>query len=690
MLGHPAVKAFVQKYYAAVLQPFGYSMLGTDLLGGTGTFNNGQYASASQGGWKPVNSLDMIGFKWIFPNDTTVDFLWKNYVQRTHAGGPTASYSYNYQNLMTGSVGGQSGYWNYLSAATFVSDYSPTPYLTQAQSIYGNNRMYFDSLGGFAVMRSGYDTLSAALFYHNRQDLGGHTVANKNDIVYSALGRIWIPRVSSNANSNYPILCTTGIASSILINNTSQSVDSSNLGILPIPGKIVYYKNTPAFQCIAGDAKDAYSYAWKYSFGGYTGDNPSLGGSYSKVMNTLNSYRYARNYSFDDIPLYNQLTQGDYSWLAGAHYQRTVSSPWLNGVVNKVFRTVAMVADASPYVIVADDVQRDNNTNNYKWIAQLPNDLTIESTSINLTDNSYRNDIIFKEPATTGNRRFLVRILNNTGAVNTLVPAYVDSITNPISSATPNNKLPRLVVESNSIDPKFKIMLFAYNNGDALPVTSWNPDHSRLLVVNNSVTNTLLFPVDSAGRTNIQLISGNILPTTISLAATIVNQNKADISWKTLEQEDVASYQVERSNNAILFQLIGTKTANGYITAGYNFMDNAPLNGSNYYRIKIINKNGSFSYSKIAVIHLSSQAVIQVSPNPVVDNKIVLQTKNMIPGKYALTLYNSLGQSILQQSINITNPNQNIQLSGNTIKGGTYHLILINDANVFSTYFVKY
>ncbi len=694
MLGHPTLKAFAKKYYPAILQPFGYSMLGTDLLGGTGAIGfNGQYVSASQGGWKHMTSLDMIGFKWIFPNDSTIDFLWKNYIQRTHAGGATAPYSYYYQNLLGGSLG-QGGYWNFLFAAPFVSDYSTTPYLTQAQSIYGNNRMYFDSLGGFAVMRSGFDTLSAALFYHNRQDLGGHTYGNKNDIVYSALGRIWIPRVLSNANSNAPLSGGTNVASSILINNIGQSADTTtaqNLNILPIPGKVVYYKNTPAFQCIAGDAKDAYSYQWSYLFGGYTGDNPLLGGNYSKVMNTQNSYRYARHYSFDDIPMYNKLTQGDYSWAAGPHYQRTVSSPWLNGMINKVFRTVAMVADASPYVIVADDVQKNNNTNNYKWIAQLPNDLTIESTVVNLTNNNYRNDIIFKEPAATGNRRFLVRILNNTGAVSASIPAYVDSIINPVNGLSPNNKLPRLVVESNSIDAKFKIMLFAYKNGDALPVTSWNADHSALVVVNNGNTNTILFPVDTAGRTNIQFINGNILPITITLTATIVNQYKANIYWKAYEQQDVASYLIERSGNGTLFQSIHTIASNGNISGAYSFEDNAPLNGSSYYRIKIINKNGSINYSNLAVINFNSKAFIQVSPNPVVDNKIILQTKNIPVEKYSLIVYNSIGQSILQQSINITNPNQHIQiLLGDKVKSGTYHIVMQNTASVLHTDFVKY
>ena len=690
LLGHPTLKAFAKKYYPAILQPFGYSMLGTDLLGGTGAQGlNGQYISASQGGWKPISSLDMIGFKWIFPNDTTVDFLWKNYAQRTHAGGPTAPYSYNYQNLLTGSLG-QPGYWNYLFAATFVSDYSTTPYLTQAQSVYGNNRMYFDSLGGFAVMRSGFDTLSAALFYHNRQDLGGHTVANKNDIVYSALGRIWIPRVFSNGNSNYPLLSTTGVASSILINGIGQSVDSTtaqNLDILPIPGKIVYYKNTPAFQCIAGDAKDAYSYAWKYQFGGYTGDNPSLGGIYTKAMNTQNSYRYARHYSFDDIPLYNQLTQGDYSWAAGARYQRTVSTPWLNGVVNKVFRTVAMVADASPYVIVADDVQRDNNTNNYKWIAQLPNDLVIESTMLNLTDNNYRNDIIFKEPAATGNRRFLVRILNNTGAVSASVPAYVDSIINPVNGLSPNNKLPRLVVESNSIDPKFKIMFFAYNNGDVLPTTSWNANHDRLFVTNNGVTKTIAFPVDTAGRTNIQLFEG-VLPLSIKAAAAIVNKTTAKISFDVAEQKNIKSYILERSGNGTSFEAIGNLVANNFKESSYSFMDNNTINAANYYRVKAISKDGSLVYSNIVSIKYNEATGIHIYPNPITSNEINISASGLSNGIYHLSLYDIAGKRLLAKDFTLIS-NQSIRMKVPNLLQGIYKIIVSNNESYYSSLLIK-
>jgi len=514
LLGHPAVRAFATKYYPAVMQPFGYSMLGTDLLGGTGTLNAFAYnsnLSAAYGGWKHATSLDPIGLKWAFPNDSTIDFVWKNYMQKVCAGGPTYNYNYRYQDFL-GDGAGHAGYWNFLHAAIFATDYSTTPLQTLAQKVYSNNLMYFDSLGGFATLRSGYDTLATALFFHCRTDLGGHTYGNKNDIVYSALGRIWIPRVFTNANSDSPLSGGTGVASSILVNGIGQSVDTSTaatLGILPIPGKFLYYSNKSNAQCVAGDATDAYSYQWSYSFGGYAGDNPLLGGTYIKVLKTMNSYRYANYYNFDDIPLYNKFTQGDYSWLTGPYYYRSVSAPWLNGVFNKMYRTVALVTDPKPYVLVADDAQNNNSVNNYKWVAQIANDLTIDAVFVDTSNNiHFRNDVIFKEPSATGNRRFLIRVLNNKGAANPASPVYIDSVTNPIGSVTPNNKLPRMVIESNSIDPQYKVMLFTYHLNDSLPVTAWNNTKSQLVVRNSGVIKTIGYAFDNTGRTNITVTNG--------------------------------------------------------------------------------------------------------------------------------------------------------------------------------------
>ncbi len=689
LLGHPALKAHAKNYYPAIQQPFGYSMLGTDLLGGTGYLGlNGQYVSASTGGWKHILSLDLIAYKWVFPRDTTVDFLYKNFIQRTHARSATAPYSYYFHEVMRTSLS-QPVYWNYLWAAAFVSDYTPTPFNIQAQHVY-QKKMYFDSLGGFAVMRSGHDTLSHALFYHNRTDLGGHTLANKNDIVYSALGRIWIPRNFSNANSNYALASGTKMMSSILINNIGQSVDTTtaqNLDILPIPGKIIDYKNTPSFMLIAGDAKNAYSNSWSYLFGGYTGENPLLSNSvYSRVLTPLNSFRYAQYYSFDDTPLYNRLTQGNYSWAAGARYARTVSRSWLLGNIAKAFRTVAMINDAKPYVVVTDDVQRNNAVNNYKWIAQLANDLTIDSVVVNLNNNNYRNDIIFREPTSTGNRRFLVRILNNTGAISSTVPAYVDSVQNPINNVSPNNRLPRLVVESNSIDPKFKILLFVFRVGEDIPLTSWNSNRDRLTINNNGTIKTILFPIDTAGRTKIEIIEG-VLPLSINLTGTLLNKLVAKLDFQVKEQTNIASYEVEKSKDGSRFTSVST------IKPSNNFSDNYSWKGTvisemNFYRIKSIAKDGTVLYSNSILLKLNKAASIKVYPNPLLSNQVNIHFNNVFDGEYEVSLVDITGKKVFQKSY-LIHPNQFLQVPLPLIIKGVYQMTISNSFNLYSTILMK-
>lgn len=683
LLGHPAVKAYAQKYYPAIQQPFGYSMLGTDLLGGTGYLGlNGQYVSASTGGWKHILSLDLVAYKWIFPRDTTVDFLYKNFIQRSHARSATAPHSYYFHEVMRTSLS-QPTYWNYLWAAAFVSDYTPTPFHVQAQHVY-QKKMYFDSLGGFAVMRSGFDTMSHALFYHNRTDIGGHTLANKNDIVYSALGRIWIPRVFSNANSNYALASGTKMMSSILINNIGQSVDTTtaqNLDILPIPAKIVAYKQTPEYSLIAGNAKDAYTFSWSYLFGGYTGDNPLLSNSaYSRVLTPLNSFRYAQYYNFDNTPLYNRLTQGNYSWVAGARYARTVSRSWLLGNVQKVFRTVAMINDAKPYILVTDDVQRNNSMNNYKWIAQLANDLVVDSIVVNLSNTNYRNDIIFREPTATGNRRFLVRVLNNTGAISSAVPAYVDSVQNPINNVSPNNKLPRLVVESNSIDPQYKIMLFVYREGETLPFTSWSATRDRLFINNSGTIKTIVFPVDTSGRTNIQIVDG-VLALNIKLAGFLLNKSVAKLDFHTKEQTNVLSYVVEKSNDGNRFTSVALIKSSNNIHDNYSWHDTA-LSAINYYRIKTEAKDGKVLYSNSIVLKLNKVASIQVYPNPFLNNQLNIQFNNVLAGVYDVSLADITGRNIFKKKYAIKN-NQALQILLPSLTKGLYQITVSNPNNLY-------
>ena len=512
MLGHPSVRSYGTKYLPAIVQPFGYSFLGTDLLGGTQSNNYAypNFTSPSTGGWRQ-GATDVIGLKWIFPYDTAIDYVWKNYMQKPVANYPyNSSLSPNYyfytainDNYASG-VGAGSYFNTRLTGLLFASDYFTSSLPTEAKTAFNNNPMYFDSLGGFATLRSGFDSTATTVFFANRQDMGGHTYANKNEVVLSALGRIWFPRPSSDANSQFDALAATGVgsASGILVNNYGATLDTSassaDGGNLSVPGKIVYFQDSSNMLSIAGDATIPYSYKWYGQFGGWTGDNPNLSPpSVTAVTASPNSFRYSPYYSFDNTSYYNRLSYSDQAFTQPSYLRYAQKNATPNGVYKKMFRTVSLIQATNPYVIIADDNQLNSSTNNYKWFCQLPTDVTIASTAVNLTNANYQNDIILKEAS--GNRRLLVRVLNNNGAISNTVPGYSDAGAYALSG------LNRLMVESNSVDPQFKVLLFAYNNGDSLPITTWNNDKSRLYVYNKGVTNTIAFSLNSAGRTTISL-----------------------------------------------------------------------------------------------------------------------------------------------------------------------------------------
>ena len=110
-----------------------------------------------------------------------------------------------------------------------------------------------------------------------------------------------------------------------------------------------------------------------------------------------------------------------------------------------------------------------------------------------------------------------------------------------------------------------------------------------------------------------------VLPVKL-VSFTGVMKNKAvQLSWKTEGMESTASFEVQRSADSRDFTAIGNIHAGSLASAAYNFNDNAPLAGKSYYRLRIINADGSFTYSSVIIIKSSGDISITVSPNPAQD-----------------------------------------------------------------------
>ncbi len=107
--------------------------------------------------------------------------------------------------------------------------------------------------------------------------------------------------------------------------------------------------------------------------------------------------------------------------------------------------------------------------------------------------------------------------------------------------------------------------------------------------------------------------------TLISFNGKVIN-GKTNLTWQTNNEKNIIGFDIERLMNNNTWTNVGfVPSAGSASTANiYSFDDNAPLNGINYYRLKITDADGKSSYSRIIslVIENGRYIVYQNVPNP--------------------------------------------------------------------------
>jgi hypothetical protein len=92
------------------------------------------------------------------------------------------------------------------------------------------------------------------------------------------------------------------------------------------------------------------------------------------------------------------------------------------------------------------------------------------------------------------------------------------------------------------------------------------------------------------------------------------------LEWKTSQEINTSHFDVERSNDAVVFSKIGRLNAagNSSVAIGYSFIDNNPMAGNNYYRLKQYDLDGRFTYTPARLVRFDdiNLAMVKYYPNP--------------------------------------------------------------------------
>ncbi len=169
------------------------------------------------------------------------------------------------------------------------------------------------------------------------------------------------------------------------------------------------------------------------------------------------------------------------------------------------------------------------------------------------------------------------------------------------------------------------------------------------------------------------------LPVNIASFNGIKNDDRTNtLFWEVSKEENIQSYEIERSEDLNQYEKIGTTLAmadEGGIY-DYEFTDENPKL-DNYYRLKIIDVNGSFTYhNKIVRLKREQKeiATVQLFPNPA-QNILNIQFPDLLEQEQIdIYVYDMRGRVVQSKLITASNSNEVMKIDITRLSPGQYIL----------------
>jgi alpha-tubulin suppressor-like RCC1 family protein len=170
----------------------------------------------------------------------------------------------------------------------------------------------------------------------------------------------------------------------------------------------------------------------------------------------------------------------------------------------------------------------------------------------------------------------------------------------------------------------------------------------------------------------------DILPVTLNDFTVYLQGSNGILVWKTSDEVNLATYLIERSTDGRSFSKVGDVTAENNSSVNvYNYIDrNIATIGAHdfYYRLKMVDNDGSFKYSSVIRITLNNINT-ELFPNPVKE----LATLTIYAIRNETTNYQIMdasGKVVLEKTVDIMKGQNKVIVDTKLLRQGLYILKL--------------
>lgn len=154
------------------------------------------------------------------------------------------------------------------------------------------------------------------------------------------------------------------------------------------------------------------------------------------------------------------------------------------------------------------------------------------------------------------------------------------------------------------------------------------------------------------------------------------------LDWIVGFDQDILTYTVEKSLDTMIFEMLETVDSKRQplTEVKYRVIDDSPLEGRTYYRLKIMDASGNVIFSQIIELQLGVDippGEVSVFPNPVSSQPLNVAIESIESGEMQIIVTNGTGQILLDQVYGINAGFNNIIIDASTWPRGIYYVFAV-------------
>jgi hypothetical protein len=475
---------------------------------------NGSGAMSHGDGGNFIPGMEEVQvMKYLYPEDPVVDYNWQNYVLTLARGKKANDDAQIIAPLICALDGMKNTDGSYI-------DYDAGAKLDLPTTFYDEER-------GSLIARTAWDKDAVMFQMEARTDsfYACHEHADRGNFNLIAHGKNWSRDGFRSVESRY---------------HNMVLIDGKGQGMWAPPANWMKVQEDDDAVFGICDTKYAYDWVWPKGIVGSDPADPKFKlGRFASYTTVVDFYQENYDWEYETHPNVVQHFDGfvhpnALMWDEDGWTVRIPHNP-----VQRAFRTAGLVKGKHPYVLVVDDIQKDDEVHLYEWNLMLDMDtITLGITEkygvegfhshpLKFGYEQQYTDILLGDSETTrsGNRYspkkgdplLLVRVLHK--AEPGIVPGYDSRPNIRVETFEKKDALEtsagrtfgldrRLVVASRAVAPDFRILLYPHRHGDPLPDTNFAVDGTSLTVEWPGQKDTYQLNKDDSGRTHLKRVRG--------------------------------------------------------------------------------------------------------------------------------------------------------------------------------------